>query len=383
MNEWIDIDYSAVQSLPELVALLRRKHVSKNRYWHYIEAYQERKAGERGIPISGQFEITPLCNLDCRMCNVHLNPDQLKGASLLPTDWWKDIMTQAHAQGMMNAALTGGECLTYPGFDDLYLFLRSLGIKVSVKTNGLLLTEERVEFFRKYQPCSITVSLYGSSDEAYTRVTGHAVFDTVYENLLRLKDAGLPVMIAVTPSRYLYEDLENIFRLIDRLHIPFLFNVALFQPRRETGRALCDITQEEYVEIYKMLRKQAPDRPLPAGEAEPPACGGGSTPEYGIRCSAGRSSFTISWNGQMAACDNLNSLRVSLLDHSLSDAWKKIHADALAFPLPVECADCAYDRICFNCSAYRSNGAEKGHCNPEICTRTKLLVKEGILKMNG
>ena len=53
MNEWIDIDYSAVQSLPELVALLRRKHVSKNRYWHYIEAYQERKAGERGIPISG------------------------------------------------------------------------------------------------------------------------------------------------------------------------------------------------------------------------------------------------------------------------------------------------------------------------------------------
>ena len=382
MNERIDIDYSAIQSLPELVELLHRKHVPENQYWRCIETYQEIKASERGIPISGQFEITPLCNLDCRMCYVHLNPEQLNGAHLLPADWWKDIMKQAHAQGMMNAVLTGGECLTYPGFDDLYLFLRSLGIKVSIKTNGLLLTEERMDFFRKYRPHSLTISLYGSSDEAYTRVTGHAVFDTVYENLLRLKDACFPVMIAITPSRYLYEDLDNIFKLIEGLHIPFLFNVALFQPRKETGRELCDITHEEYVEIYKMLRKQAPDLPLPIEEEELPACGRGSTPEYGIRCGAGRSLFTISWKGQMAACDNLNSLRVSLLDHTFADAWKKIHADASSFPLPMECAECAYDSVCFSCSAYRSNGADKGHYNPEICKRTKLLVKEGILKLN-
>ena len=368
MNERIDIDYSAIQSLPELVELLHRKHVPENQYWRCIETYQEMKASERGIPISGQFEITPLCNLDCRMCYVHLNPEQLKGAHLLPADWWKDIMKQAHAQGMMNAVLTGGECLTYPGFDDLYLFLRSLGIKVSIKTNGLLLTEERMDFFRKYRPHSLTISLYGSSDEAYTRVTGHAVFDTVYENLLRLKDACFPVMIAITPSRYLYEDLGNIFKLIEELHIPFLFNVALFQPRKETGRELCDISHEEYVEIYKMLRKQTPDLPLAIEEEELPACGRGNTPEFGIRCGAGRSLFTISWNGQMAACDNLNSLQ--------------IHADALSFPLPVECADCAYDSVCFSCSAYRSNGADKGHYNPKICKRTKLLVKEGILKLN-
>jgi len=382
MNERIDIDYSAIQSLPELVELLHRKHVPKNQYWRCIETYQEIRASERGIPIYGQFEITPLCNLDCRMCYVHLDPQQLSGAHLLPVDWWKDIMKQAHAQGMMSAVLTGGECLTYPGFDDLYLFLRSLGIKASVKTNGLLLTEERIGFFRKYRPHSLTISLYGSSDETYTRVTGHAVFDKVYVNLLRLKDVDFPVMIAVTPSRYLYEDLGNIFKLIEELHIPFMFNVALFQPRKETGRELCDITHEEYVEIYKMLRKQTPDLPLPVEEEELPACGRGSAPEYGIRCGAGRSLFTISWNGQMAACDNLNSLRVSLLDHTFSDAWKQIHADALTFPLPAECADCAYDSICFSCSAYRSNGADRGHCNPKICKRTKLLVKEGILKLN-
>ncbi len=60
MNERIDIDYSAIQSLPELAELLHRKDVPENQYWRCMETYQEIKARERGIPISGQFEITPL-----------------------------------------------------------------------------------------------------------------------------------------------------------------------------------------------------------------------------------------------------------------------------------------------------------------------------------
>ena len=29
------------------------------------------KAGSRGVPLSGTFELTPRCNLDCRMCYIH------------------------------------------------------------------------------------------------------------------------------------------------------------------------------------------------------------------------------------------------------------------------------------------------------------------------
>ena len=83
MNKAIDIDYSSVGSLPELIALLHEKGVPDNQLWYYVGGYQENKAREKGIPLSGLFELTPFCNLDCKMCYVHLNKDQMNGRKLL------------------------------------------------------------------------------------------------------------------------------------------------------------------------------------------------------------------------------------------------------------------------------------------------------------
>ena len=48
-----------------------------------IHSYLEARAKEKGVPLAGQFELTPLCNFSCRMCYVHLNPEQLKGQHIL------------------------------------------------------------------------------------------------------------------------------------------------------------------------------------------------------------------------------------------------------------------------------------------------------------
>ena len=98
--------------------------------------YLEQRARETATPLSGQFELTPLCNLDCKMCYVHLKKDQMREQSMLSVDQWKRLMGQAAEMGMMTATLTGGECLTYPGFDDLYLYLQGMGCNVSVLTKG-------------------------------------------------------------------------------------------------------------------------------------------------------------------------------------------------------------------------------------------------------
>ena len=233
----MDIDYSSIKSLPELISFLHEKEVPNNQLWYYVGRFQENKAREKGIPFSGLFELTPVCNLDCKMCYVHLDHEQMSGKELLTISEWKDIMAQAHSMGMMYAELTGGECLTYPGFDELYLFLRSLGVRTGIKTNGVILNK-KLELFDRYHPSSVTVSLYGSSNEGYKNVTGHAVFDAVYDTLLKLKRVEYPVTIAITPSRYMLGDIENIIRLAEQLDFPFLLNILLFPPRDETGREL-------------------------------------------------------------------------------------------------------------------------------------------------
>ena len=65
------------------------------------------------IPISNLFELTPLCNLDCRMCYVHLTDPTVK-ERMLSGEQWIDLMRQAIDHGMMIALLTGGEAMTHP-----------------------------------------------------------------------------------------------------------------------------------------------------------------------------------------------------------------------------------------------------------------------------
>lgn len=84
---------------------------------YQMREYLRAVARERSIPLHGTFELTPLCNLNCRMCYVHLSEKQLKqtGKCLLTTEQWKHLMGQAADAGMITATLTGGEALTYPG----------------------------------------------------------------------------------------------------------------------------------------------------------------------------------------------------------------------------------------------------------------------------
>ena len=377
-HQVIEIDYSAVKSLPDLLIFLRNNGIPEKMFWRYIAAYQENKARNNGIPLNGQFELTPLCNLDCRMCYVHLNQAQLNGCSPLSTDSWKYIMAQAHTMGMLNATLTGGECLIYPGFDELYLYLRSLGIQTSIITNGVLLNDQRITFFNNHPPRSITVSLYGSSNEAYQKVTGHAVFDQVYDNLLKLKKVNYPVTIGVTPSKHMYDDIQHILKLVDQLGFPSHINISLFQPRKETGRELCDLNNDEYAVIFRNLRKDDSYGIITDDEFTLPERTKKTDAHFGVSCGAGRSSFWVNWHGMLSACENLNALQISLLNNAFSEAWKKIQSDALSYPLPIECSKCEFEKKCFHCVAYRCGGKKSGHCDPNICERTKLFVKEKI-----
>lgn len=106
----------------EYLEQLRQRNGKQFQNFKALSRFLDKKAREKGIPIFGQFELTPLCNFSCKMCYVHLNAEQLMGRVILKVDEWKNLMHQALEAGMIHATLTGGECLEYPGFDELYVF---------------------------------------------------------------------------------------------------------------------------------------------------------------------------------------------------------------------------------------------------------------------
>ncbi len=369
-------------TLRALLAQLNAEGVTDYRRYQAVRKFLNFKARDKGVPISGSFELTPLCNLDCRMCYVHLNKEQMRGAKLLTADQWKEIMQQAIDAGMMYARLTGGECLTYPGFRELYLFLRDRGIEVAILSNGVLMNEDTVAFLRKNPPSVIQVTLYGASEEAYERVTGHRLFQRVTENLRRIREADIPLTIAVTPSEYM-TDGEKILEFLHKEGFDYQINAGLMQPREETGRALADAALDSYVSLMKLRMAHYGSEAAPECDPEglPEPGGDRKQSAVGVRCGAGRSGFSIDWKGGMRPCNTFPCEAQNVLEMGFREAWRRTNHTANNFVLPIECEGCVYKGICKHCVAEHASGAQIGHANKMNCAWTKRMVAEGLLTM--
>ncbi len=369
-------------TLAELLKQLNEQGITDYRRYSQVRTFLGFKARKKNVPISGTFELTPLCNLDCKMCYVHLNREQMHGAQLLPVDTWKDIMQQAIDAGMMYARLTGGECLTYPGFQELYCFLQDRGIEVAVLSNGVLMDEAHVAFFKQHPPAGIQVTLYGASEEGYEHVTGHRMFERVLGNLKRLREAGIPLSIAVTPNAFM-TDGTDIIRLLHDEGFYFGINAGLMAPREETGRKLADASLDTYVDMLRLQYKlsgrdigpQCDPDSLPDPQTEAKAS------ERGVTCGAGRSAFSIGWDGKMRPCNTFPCEPADVLTLGFAESWKRVNQIALNFQRPAECEACRYSPICKICVSEHAAGAPVGHASRSCCEYGKRMVAEGFLKL--
>lgn len=371
----------------EFLDMLRRSNERKGHTFDDMTEFLEMRAREQGVPIHGQFELTPLCNFDCKMCYTHLTQEQMKGHHLLTVQQWKEIIRKAWEKGMYKATLTGGECLTYSGFEEIYLYLHSLGCEVNVLSNGLLMGESWIRFFKEHMPAIIQITLYGNSDEIYENVTGQRAFEQVCGNIKKIKEAGLPLKISVTPSRYLGEAVFDTLRLAKDLCGNVEVNSGLFTPREETGRAGQDddLSLDEYIRIYRLLEEldgfevhEVPDEVLPEPGGVPPE----GIPD-GLRCGGGRSCFVVDWKGRMAPCNELEQIGAYPLRDGFNKAWETINKACNSWPCVPECEVCPYVSVCRTCAAGMLEYAPPGVRPVRLCEKTRKMVKHGIYRMPG
>lgn len=362
---------------------INNTEVIRKMYVDYFDA----KARDMGCPQGGIFELTPFCNFDCKMCYVHLNRTQLKGQEIISTKDWIRIIEEAIDAGMMHCQLTGGEAMLHPGFDEIYMHLYNNGINTAVMTNGLLLTDERIEFFKTYRPGSLQITLYGSSEEGYEKLTGVRAYEIVKQNILKAKEVGCRLIVSGTPSAYFgVEDVKNLISFARDNDLNYRLNNDLNIPREDTGRDIrtMELSVDDYIKIFK-LRLEAEGIEAKAFEDELPKAASDdvnieSDIKCGLRCSAGRSLFCINWKGEMMACLDL-PFAESLKEQSFQKAWESIHKQATEYVVPSECFSCLYNRNCTLCPVIHGKNAPQGHVDKAICARTKRMVREGIIKL--
>lgn len=330
--------------------------------------YLYSKATRMHVPLSGTFELSPVCNFNCKMCYVRKTADEVKRSPrpIMELDDWRRIAREARDAGMLELLLTGGEPLLWGNFWTLYEELVDMGFLVSINTNGSLIDESAVQRFLRRPPQKINITLYGAGNSSYRNLCGAPeAFEKVDFAVRRLLEVGLTVRIncSLTPENA--ADIDKIVDYAAERDTVLSLATYMFPPvRRDPTKIGVNerFTPEESAEYFMRYMRRYHgeekyrayterflngDDPFPVSADD---CGDPSEDEH-IRCRAGRASFWITWDGYMSPCGMMTTPRVDVRELPFSEAWQNLVAETEKILLSGTCGKCAHRDKCHPCAA--------------------------------
>ena len=356
-----------------------------------LSKYLHAKAARNRIPLSGTFELSPCCNLDCKMCYVRKTRQEVEllGGEIDLEKWLK-LAKDCKDAGMLFLLLTGGEPFLYKGFKELYLELIKMGFVITINTNGTLIDEEVLSWLVKNPPFRINMTLYGASSDTYNKLCGNSkAFDKAIKAAKLLKEAGISVKFNASMTPYNIDDLDGLYEIAENLNIYIQATSYMFPPiRRNEDMIGCGdrfnakeaahysvqidrhrLTEEQFIERSKSMKNNIllheEDNEMVDIEPE------------GLKCRAGKSAFWINWKGEMTPCGMMNNPVSYPFKDGFINAWYDIIDKTKQFTMPIECTKCKKRPICNVCGA--STVAETGgnlKAPKYICDMTEGILKE-------
>lgn len=322
-----------------------------------------RKAQERiNKPFSCEIELTQKCNLKCKFCFV-CDRSECGNKKVIEktTSEWLELIKKASEMGVLFVTFTGGEVFLREDFEEIYCKSCEMGLKPIIYTNGVLLSEQKIKYLKKYQPMQIDISLYGMSPETYELVTGNKdAYGHVMDTIGMLKKNGIKFGIKVLAMRPLLKEYQKISEFIQMNKIPFNF-ITYFYPQREDRRFTNKdwrLQEKEIIEFKKFFIEQKLIKsPEKKQNFQPKA----------FTCGGGKTSFTITSDGKMQPCPTLSECYTLPFEQGLEAAWNELREKVQAYTCCAECESCEECAYCHNCPARRysaTGSVEK--CNDDI-----------------
>lgn len=354
-----------------------------------ISKHLHYKASAAGIPLSGTFELTPCCNLSCKMCYVRKSMAEVNAeGGLMTAAEWIELGRKARDRGMLYLLLTGGEPLSRPDFKEIYTELRRLGLVISINTNGTLIDDAMVDFFAADPPSKINMSLYGCSRETYDKLCGiPSAFDKAMHALKELRRRGITVKVNYSVTPYNKADFDGIFAAAKENNCHVQLASYMFPPLRRDGDSVGKndrMSPEEDAAIALRAERNRMSREeyLLRCRQRAERAGGGDgdecldEPSEHIGCRAGSTAFWIDWSGGMSACGMIPLTAANVREVGFNAAWEAVRAKTREILMPPKCTACPERAVCIVCAA--SCYCETGGFSeaPEyLCRRTKEFIR--------
>jgi radical SAM protein with 4Fe4S-binding SPASM domain len=308
------------------------------------------------IPLGASIEITLVCNLRCSHCynfdRAVPYPKKRRGAELTPAEIL-GVIDQLSDEGCRFLSITGGEALLNPHLDDFIRHARKRRMIVQVKSNGVLLTEDRVRGLAEAGANGVDVSLYGATPQthdAFTLLPGS--FAKAVDGIRHTRAAGLDCILNMCIVRGNAAEVAQMIELAESL-VGTNYGINPFISARYDGTTSSmdqRVSRETLEQLYRgPLRHLIPKPDF--------------NPNRSVQCACARANCGITATGDVYPCINAPVLSGNIREDSFHNIWwtspqfKRIRGLKLEdFPACKPCPDRPY------CS--RSSGAvysDTGH----------------------
>jgi radical SAM protein with 4Fe4S-binding SPASM domain len=312
------------------------------------------------------INLTRRCNLACVHCYLDAKTLQYGSPDELTTKEVCGLLENVAQQSTDTmVVLTGGEPLLRRDLEEVIAHGTQLGLSLVVGTNGVLLTEQRVQSLNKAGVLGVGISL-DSLDSAYHdafRAVPKAWFKTMtgIENCRR-HDLSFQIHFSVTEN-----NADELPAMIDfaRSSGARVLNV-FFLVCTGRGQFRSDISAARYEQVLKNLieaqaqtqeliirARCAPHYKRIAYQSHPDSPINRISGAEGDGCIAGLHYCRITPEGGVTACPYIPDEVGNIREQSFLDIWEQ-SPDFQALRLPTlkgNCGVCEYQKLCGGCRA--------------------------------
>ena len=203
-----------------------------------------------GFPIHPVWEVTNACNLRCEQC--HASSGKPMPGELTTEEGKRLLHSMAAIEEFRMLALGGGEPLLRSDIFELVAYARSLGLEISIATNGTLLTLEMAREFKKMGVANIAVGL--NANDAYiheqiTRVSGS--FEKSKQAVYATIEAGMNLQINTTVMKENREAIPELLNFASEVDAQIVLLYQLVPEGR--GKDEMELSIKEYRALTEMV----------------------------------------------------------------------------------------------------------------------------------
>lgn len=321
------------------------------------------------IPVTASFELTARCNFHCRMCYVcRLSNDRDAMQKELTAEQWIRLGEEARDEGLYFLTLTGGEIFLRKDFRQIYEELSNMGFRITLYTNGSMITDETAKWLKRIPPALVSVTMYGASPGSYEIITGHRDgFERTMRGIRALMDNGIRTEIKTTVVKANQNEFEDLVRIADQFGL--MLGLVNYVSARREGVGTDPLTSrltpletvlhnerfEEYIENFLLKNRQAGDQTqnmeIIDDWGDPRTDPSDSCPQHGnaFRCTAGHSACWFTWDGFITPCAFLPVPAVNVLEKPFKEAWDELKVKCNEVPKCRECEECDMKGACKTC----------------------------------